>query len=83
MYGLKDIPSVGKVEFSWVSTPLPPVQLPSAKHEEDGVGDADTDMGGVPADSDNGRDNGAGHHGHGQAEVDYDVAEEDERWMVS
>ncbi|MCJ1437876.1 hypothetical protein MMC27_007263 [Xylographa pallens] len=84
MYGPKDIPGVGKVEFSWINTPLPPVVMPAAKHDEDGVGDADMDMGGVTADSEDGRDIGAGgHHGHGQAEVDYDVAEEDERWMVS
>ncbi|MCJ1389679.1 hypothetical protein MMC18_002536 [Xylographa bjoerkii] len=84
MYGPKDIPGVGKVEFSWVNTPLTPVVLPATKQEEDGVGDAEMDMGGVAAESEDGRDNGGGgHHGHGQAEVDYDVAEEDERWMVS
>jgi len=83
MYGPKDIPGVGKVEFSWVNTPLPPVTLPVPKQEEDGVGDADMEMGGVAAESEDGRENGGGHHGHGAAEVDYDVAEEDERWMVS
>ncbi|MCJ1403825.1 hypothetical protein MMC11_007048 [Xylographa trunciseda] len=84
MYGPKDIPGVGKVEFSWVNTPLPPVVLPAAKQEEDGVGDADMEMGGVAAESEDGRDHGGGgHHGHAPAEVDYDVAEEDDRWMVT
>lgn len=69
MFGTKDIPSVGKLEFEWVNTPLPPVK---ALKKEDG----DTGMGGASADGDNSVDKGAG------MEVDYDVAEEDDRWMV-
>ncbi|MCJ1478086.1 hypothetical protein MMC13_006761 [Lambiella insularis] len=86
VYGAKDIPGVGKVDFSWVTTPLPPVVLPQAKQDEGSGGEGDLDMGGVGAEAGGGRDGGQGHgHGHGQgmAEVEYDVAEEDERWRIS
>ena len=77
MYGPKDIPSVGKLEFSWVNTPLTPISIPS-KH--DGAATNAMDTGGSNVtDGENGRDLG-GHHG--QIEVDYDVAEDDDRWMV-
>ena len=76
MYGPKDIPGVGKVEFSWLNTPLPPVTLPAAKL------DGDLEMGGLGTDQENGDGGRDGHHG--AQEVDYDVAEEDDRWgMVS
>ena len=79
MYGTKDIPSVGKVEFAWVNTPLPPVAATAVKQAVD-EGDGDTGMGEASADGDNG-----GKAEDGQTvvmEPDYDVAEEDERWMV-
>jgi len=81
MYGSKDIPAVGKVEFTWVNTPLPPVTL-----KQDGGGDME--MEGVEREMEEGgerHDGGGGGHegGGGGGEVDYDVAEEDERWMVS
>ena len=72
MYGPKDIPGVGKVEFTWVNTPLPPVTA-----KQDGGGDME--MEGVERE----RDEDGGAAGGGGGEVDYDVAEEDERWMVS
>ena len=74
MYGGKAIPGVGKVELAWVSTPLPPVRT------EQIDANGDTDMG-LPNATTEG--NGARDSGHQTAEVDYDVAEEDERWMVS
>ncbi len=70
MYGTKDIPSVGKLDFEWVNTPLPPVKV--VKKD-----DGDTGMAGASADGDNSADKGLG-----VGEVDYDVAEEDDRWMV-
>lgn len=70
MYGQKDIPSVGKLEFSWVNSPLPPGR-PSEKHAPT---ESDTEMPNASADDDN-NDKAA-------ADVDYDVAEEDDRWMV-
>ena len=76
MYGPKEIPSVGKLEFSWINTPLAPVSLPS---KQEGIDIGDTEMGGLNAEGDSGRDLG---NQHGQAEVDYDVAEDDDRWMV-
>ena len=70
MYGTKDIPSVGKLEFEWVNTPLPPVKTVMKDN-------SDTGMAGANADGDNSADKGLG-----VGEVDYDVAEEDDRWMV-
>ncbi|KAL9593118.1 MAG: hypothetical protein Q9219_007674, partial [cf. Caloplaca sp. 3 TL-2023] len=72
MYGVKTIPSVGTVELAWVNAPLPPVK-PAQKEETNG--DA------MPS---NGHANGNQHPIHAEnTEVDYDVAEEDDRWMAS
>ena len=79
MYGSKDIPGVGQVDFSWVNTPLPPVTIPSTK--ANGAENEDTDMGGANATG----DNSIGKEFGGQplqAEVDYDVAEDDD-WGAS
>ena len=69
MYGSTDIPSVGKVEFAWVTTPIPPVVTPTAK-----APDGDTHM----------ADHEASPMADGArpADVDYDVAEDDDRWMA-
>lgn len=69
MFRTSDIPGVGKVEFSWVNTPLPPVQF-SAKNDDD-----DSPMTGGDGDPSTGRKEV--HH-----EVDYDVADDDDRWMI-
>lgn len=69
MYGTKDIPGVGKLELSWVNTPSQLNRLNNQKQV-----DGDTGMRDAAADGDN-SDKAA-------AEVDYDVAEEDDRWMV-
>lgn len=71
MYGLKDIPGVGKVDLSWVNTPSAPLR-PNPKQLAFGGGDLG--MGDASVDGDNGD--------KGIADVDYDVAEEDDRWMV-
>jgi hypothetical protein len=57
--------------LSWVSTPLPPVKLL--------LTDKDVEMGGTDA------INGVANQNPPteQREVDYDVAEEDDRWMVN
>ncbi|KAL9121064.1 MAG: hypothetical protein Q9187_002379 [Circinaria calcarea] len=78
IYGPKEIPSIGRLEFAWVHTPLLPVVQPSSRQE--GVESVDMDMGGTGADGDN-RADLSGQQGSG--EVDYDVAEDDDRWMVS
>lgn len=70
MYGPREIPSVGRLEFSWVNSPLPPGRA-IQKHA---VIEGDTGMRDASADGDN-SDKVA-------ADVDYDVAEEDDRWMV-
>lgn len=81
MFGSKDIPYVGLVGLSWVNTPAPPV--PQSLFSNKRRDSDDTDMGGANTDGDAAeeRDGGTGHH-HRQ-EVDYDVAEEDERWMIT
>ena len=74
MYSGKEIPGVGKVELAWVSTPLPPVKV------EQVDANGDTEMG-LPSPTNEG--NGARDSGQQTAEVDYDVAEEDDRWLIS
>ena len=71
MYGSKEIPGVGKVELSWVNVSSTPA---SSTTKQPGL---DSDTGTADANPD-------GEHGDkgGAAEVDYDVAEEDDRWMV-
>ncbi|KAI9842834.1 MAG: hypothetical protein M1837_006855 [Sclerophora amabilis] len=74
VYGASDIPSVGKVEISWVNTPLPPVPVPSKRSAEPSVQTAslgDEMM----------RDHEAATEDAHKNE-DYDVAEDDDRWMV-
>lgn len=71
MYSSKDIPGVGKVELSWVNTPFAP---PRPNPKQLALSGGDIGMGGASADGDNGD--------KGVADVDYDVAEEDDRWMV-
>jgi len=70
MYGSTEIPSVGKVEFAWVNTPLPPM-IPRAKSQ-----DGDTHM------ADHEHEGSAMADGARTADVDYDVAEDDDRWMA-
>lgn len=70
MFGPKDIPSIGKLEFNWINTPLPLVQSSgkAASGGDDDVGMGNANMDGDAADK------------GGAADVDYDVAEEDDRW---
>lgn len=81
LHGPKDVPGVGQVDLSWVnnssssssavatgvSGSLPPFQGGAKSEGETGMDRMEAD--------DSGLDRGAG-------EVDYDVAEEDDRWMV-
>ena len=69
MYGTKDIPSVGKLEYTWYNAPSVSTSATAKPTNPDG---GDVSMGGASVDGDN---------GHAlAAEVDYDVAEEDDRW---
>ncbi|KZF23450.1 hypothetical protein L228DRAFT_260275 [Xylona heveae TC161] len=72
LYTSSDIPGVGKVELSWVNTPLPPVSLPPKQPEQPSQ-DNDAQMG----DGDATAADSARH-----ADVDYDVADDDDRWMT-
>lgn len=65
-----DIPGVGKVELSWINTPLPPVSVPQ---QQKITQDGDTAMAGAAA-------TGAVADG-AKPDVEYDVAEDDDRWM--
>lgn len=69
MYGSTEMPSVGKVEFAWVNTPLPAV-TPTTKVHDGDVHMADQEAGSAMAD------------GARTADVDYDVAEDDDRWLA-
>lgn len=82
-YGTKDIPNVGRVDFAWVSEPLAPVNGAVAKNGDmemaDGDGNADGELAEkAPAASGTGVDGK-----EREREVDYDVAEEDDRWVVT
>lgn len=68
MYGSTEIPSVGKVEFAWFNTPLPPVTATARSQDGDSHM---TDQEGT-----------AVTEGARTADVDYDVAEDDDRWMA-
>ena len=74
IHSSKDIPSVGKVDFAWVNTPLPPVSGLGSTKQSGANGDGDTGMGDANGDGDNSMKHAV--------EVDYDVAEDDDRWMV-
>lgn len=69
MYGTKDIPSVGKLEYTWYNAPSVSISATAKPTNPDG---GDVSMGGASVDGDNGQALAA--------EVDYDVAEEDDRW---
>ncbi|KAL8725485.1 MAG: hypothetical protein Q9166_007323 [cf. Caloplaca sp. 2 TL-2023] len=72
MYGTKNISSVGKVDLTWVNTPLPPAQSATKldADEDSTMGNTDTKGNQQTTTVD-------------VAEVDYDVAEEDDRWMAT
>ncbi|KAL9104029.1 MAG: hypothetical protein Q9163_000968 [Psora crenata] len=68
LYGPKEIPSIGKVEFGWYNAP---VNNPTKPASMSGNGTVDMSGGGA----------GEDHEAEkGPVEVDYDVAEEDDRW---
>ncbi|KAI9811885.1 MAG: hypothetical protein M1827_005236 [Pycnora praestabilis] len=77
-YGPSEIPSVGKLEFSWINMPLPPItSLPSAttstKQQQDTNQQQQNDGDSTIAEGD---------AGPRHVDVDYDVADDDDRWMV-
>ena len=92
-FGPRDIPDVGKLEFSWITEPLPPV--PTTAQTSSSKDDGDTVMGGVGSGDDPALAGGAGGkttgvnggvsavmaRGEEERELDYDVAEE-EQWVV-
>ncbi|KAA8573925.1 hypothetical protein EYC84_005470 [Monilinia fructicola] len=90
MFGLQngEIPSVGKVDLSWIQTPLPPVTLPNPQSSLGG-GRAESDVkmeGGMEGDamahdSNSMSIGGAGGERDVQENIDYDVAGDDD-WGV-
>ena len=72
-YGSHEIPGVGKLDFTWVATPLPPITKPIAGR------DGDTEMGGVASDDTLVDSNS--HEREQDRDEDYDVAEEHE-WIT-
>ncbi|KAL4909992.1 hypothetical protein BDW74DRAFT_144173 [Aspergillus multicolor] len=92
MFSARNIPSVGEVQLSWV--PNPPISIPPSAPGQQGVGtpgldgkvgsDEDTIMDSV-SDQDqvrggNQANGAAAGPAAGAAEMDYDVAEDDDTW---
>ena len=80
MYGTPsgEIPSVGKVEMTWVQTPLPPVNLAKTATGTSGSMD-DTLMDEGDAMAATSSPAHAMHHGQEQQEnIDYDVADDND-----
>ena len=84
MYGVSngEIPSVGKVELSWIQKPLPPVMLPgktnSAKNGDDDVQMNDGDAMIATSSPVQG---GGGEQQEQQENLDYDVADDND-WGI-
>jgi RNA-binding protein 26 len=85
MYGIPngEIPSVGKVELSWIQTPLPPVTLGSktnvGKNGDDDVQMDDDDA--MATASSPAQGGGGGGEQEPQENLDYDVADDND-WGV-
>lgn len=72
MFGTSEIPSVGKVELSWVANP--PISTPASTgaFTPSGNRGEDTAM-----------ENSGGTNGHeNMGEVDYDVADDEDSWGI-
>jgi len=87
MYGSSQIPSVGKVDLSWVANPLgmsTPGATPSNDGNEEGEYSSMTNPhdGNGPSEEMDKDVHGPGHAHPHQNEVDYDVAEMDDSWGV-
>jgi RNA-binding protein 26 len=84
MYGIPngEIPSIGKVELSWIQTPLPPVTLPAktslAKNSDD---DVQMDYGDAMAATSSPAHAGGGEQQEPLENLDYDVADDND-WGV-
>ena len=78
MYGLPggEIPSAGKVELTWIQTPLPPVNLAAMKAIKDE--DTTMDEGDALAETSSPARGGSSHEQ--QENIDYDVADDNE-WI--
>lgn len=82
MYGTSggEIPSVGKVDMSWIQTPLPPVSLPAKTalskivHDEDAKMEEVDSHGAVSSPAHN---NGGSGGNEQEVNLDYDVADDD------
>lgn len=98
MFGSRNIPSVGEIQLSWVPNPPISVPPPASSTDQPSAGvdvdakpgpDEDTMMDSDAAEQDLSR----GKEGNGvgsapgnlnpAADVDYDVAEDDESWGVA
>lgn len=72
MFGPSEIPSVGKVELSWV--PNPPISTSASNGDNSSFGKEGEDSI---------MENAAGTNGHENVnEVDYDVADDEDSWGI-
>jgi hypothetical protein len=82
MYGIPtgEIPSVGKVELSWIQTPLPPITLPAktnvARNGDDDIQMDDGDA--MASTSSPAHGGGGGGQQEQQENIDYDVADDND-----
>lgn len=77
-YGTRDLPGVGKLDFTWFNASAA-TNGHDSKSTAPAEGDRDGDVGMKGTEDDNlGADKG---HAGIAGEVDYDVAEEDDRWI--
>ncbi|KAI4222974.1 MAG: hypothetical protein L6R36_005757 [Xanthoria steineri] len=71
MYGTKNIPAVGKVELAWITTPSATQSAVKPDADDDTIMSHPDTNGNQPATTAE------------APEVDYDVAEEDDRWLAT
>ncbi len=84
MYGVTngEIPSVGKVELSWIQKPLPPVSLSGKTNlAKNGDDDVQMDDGDAMAATSSPVQGGGGEQQDQQENLDYDVADDND-WGI-
>lgn len=84
MYGVPngEIPSVGKVELSWIQKPLPPVSLPGkTSFAKNGDDDVQMDDGDAMAVTSSPAQGVGGEQQEQQENLDYDVADDND-WGI-
>lgn len=83
-YGPRYMPDVGKIDCDWIANlPSDNTTMIIENGDDDEEDEDDTAMGNAPVDRTSGNATNGPSASRGLAEDDYDVAEEDERWVVT